>query len=223
MCFVIEFTPQEPRLGTGGVRLRIDLEALHEREVDDQSAFADSGTQDVVSTPTHIHEEVMGAGESGYHYYLTEAGEALRPVIEALAMWGYRFARSHLAPRDLDPGLLMWDIRRWLRMEYLPPGRIVIRFEFPDQPADKRCWWLLNDREDLDLCLHDPGFDVDLTVSADLHTMTRLWLGDLAIADALRMHTLTLAGSMVPRLNFHDWIGLSPFVHMQERAPPPGT
>jgi hypothetical protein len=26
------------------------------------------------------------SGEPGYHYYLTEAGEALRPVIEALGM-----------------------------------------------------------------------------------------------------------------------------------------
>jgi DNA-binding HxlR family transcriptional regulator len=163
------------------------------------------------------------SGEPGYHYYLTEAGEALRPVIEALGMWGYRFARSHLGPQDLDPGLLMWDIRRWLRAEYLPPGRIVIRFEFPDQPANKRRWWLLKDREDLDLCLQDPGFNVDLTVSANLHTMTCIWLGDLAIADALRMHTLTLAGSTALRLSFHGWIGLSPFVHMQERGPPPGA
>jgi hypothetical protein len=82
---------------------------------------------------------------------------------------------------------------------------------------------LLKDREALDLCLQDPGFEVDLTVSADLLTMTRIWPGDLAIADALRTHTLRLVGSTALRLSFHDWIGLSPFVHMQERALPPGT
>jgi DNA-binding HxlR family transcriptional regulator len=170
-----------------------------------------------------VVERRQVSGEPGYHYYLTEAGQALRPVIEALGMWGYRFARSHLGPQDLDPGLLMWDIRRCLRTEYLPPGRIVIRFEFPDQPANKRRWWLLKDREELDLCPQDPGYGVDLTVSADLHTMTRIWLGDLGIAEALRMHTLRLAGSTALRLSFHDWIGLSPFAHMQEPALPPGT
>jgi hypothetical protein len=64
---------------------------------------------------------------------------------------------------------------------------------------------------------------LDLTVSADLHTMTLIWLGELAITDALRMHTLMLAGSTVLRLSFHDWIGLSPFVHMQEQTQPPGA
>ena len=96
----------------------------------------------------------------------------------------------------------------------MPPGRIVIRVEFPDQPANKRYWWLLKDREDLDLRLQDPGFNVDLTVFADLQTMTCIWLGELAIAEALRTRALTLAGSMALRLSFHDWIGLSPFVHM---------
>jgi hypothetical protein len=72
-------------------------------------------------------------------------------------------------------------------------------------------------------CLQDPGYDVDLTVSSDLHTMTRIWLGDLGIAEALRVHTLRLAGSAALRLSFHDWIGLSPFAHMQEPSLPLGT
>jgi hypothetical protein len=53
--------------------------------------------------------------------------------------------------------------------------------------------------------------------------MTRSWLGDLGIAEALRMHTLRLAGSTALRLSFHDWIGLSPFAHMQEPSLPSGT
>ena len=74
------------------------------------------------------------SGGSGYHYYLTEAGQALRPVIEALGIWGYRFARHHLGPQNLDPGLLMWDTRRWLRTEYLPPGRMSSASNFPTTP-----------------------------------------------------------------------------------------
>jgi hypothetical protein len=109
----------------------------------------------------------------------------------------------------------MWDMRRGIRVNLLPPGRILIRFEFPDQPASKRCWWLLKERDELDLCPQDPGFEVDLTVTADLRTMTRVWLGDLAIADALRTGALKLTGSPVLRLSFPDWIGLSIFAHVQ--------
>lgn len=154
--------------------------------------------------------------ERGYQYYLTEAGEALRPIIEALGVWGLQFVHSNFEHQDLDPRLLMWDMRRSVRTDHLPPGRVVIRFEFLDQPANKRYWWLLKDREDLDLCLQDPGFEVDLTVSVDLHTMTRVWMGDLDLADALRAGTLTLEGSTTLCLSFPDWIGLSVFAHRRD-------
>jgi DNA-binding HxlR family transcriptional regulator len=153
-----------------------------------------------------------------YTYQLTEAGKALQPIINAFGTWGQRFVRSNFDHQDLDPWLLMWDMRRGIRADLLPPGRMLIRFEFPEQPANKRCWWLLKERDDLDLCLQDPGFDVDLTVSADLRTMTRVWMGDLAIADALRTGVLTLKGSSALRLSFPDWIGLSMFAHIQPYA-----
>lgn len=163
-----------------------------------------------------VVERRKAPDERGFHYYPTEAGEALRPIIEALGVWGLRFVRSNFEHQDLDPRLLMWDMRRCIRPDRLPAGRLVIRFEFPDQAATKRRWWLLKDRDDLDLCPQDPGFEVNLTVSADLRTMTRIWMGDLAIADALRVGTLTLEGSTALRLSFPDWIGLSIFAQRQD-------
>jgi DNA-binding HxlR family transcriptional regulator len=157
-------------------------------------------------------------GGRGYTYHLTEAGKALQPIIEALGTWGQRFVRSKFDHQDLDPSLLIWDMRRGIRVDLLPPGRVLIRIEFPDQPANKRCWWLLKERDDLDLCPQDPGFEVDLTVSADLRTMTRVWMGDLAIAAALRTGALKLRGSPALRLSFPDWIGLSIFAHVQSHA-----
>jgi DNA-binding HxlR family transcriptional regulator len=165
-----------------------------------------------------VVERRKAPDERGHHYYLTKAGEALRPIIEALGVWGLQFVRSNFEHQDLDPRLLMWDMRRCIRIERLPPGRVVIRFEFPDQPATKRRWWLLKDRDNLDLCLQDPGFEVGLTVSANPRTMTRVWMGDLDIADALRAGTLTLEGSTALCLSFPDWIGLSVFAHRLDAA-----
>jgi len=56
-------------------------------------------------------------------YHLTEAGEELRPVVMALGAWGQRWVESSVSLRNLDPSLLMWDMRRWLRPEPLPPRR----------------------------------------------------------------------------------------------------
>jgi DNA-binding HxlR family transcriptional regulator len=158
-------------------------------------------------------ERRLEAGERGPRYYPTAASEELRPIIEAIGLWGMRFVRTSFAQEDLDPTLLMWDIRRNVRAEHLPPGRVVIRFEFPEQAAKWRVWWLVKERDanELDLCLHDPGFPVDMTVSGSLKTMTRVWLGDEDVAAAIRAGDLRLEGPPALRLGFYDWIGLSTF------------
>jgi DNA-binding HxlR family transcriptional regulator len=149
----------------------------------------------------------------GPRYYPTAACEELRPIIEAIGFWGMRFVRTSYNEDDLDPTLLMWDIRRNVRAEHLPPGRVVVRFEYPEQAAKWRVWWLVKERDaaELDLCLHDPGFPVDMTVTTSLRTMTRVWLGEADLAAAIRSGDLQLEGPPALRLGFYDWIGLSLF------------
>lgn len=153
-------------------------------------------------------------------YYLTEAGEALRPIIIALGEWGHRYMRSNFAHQDLDTSLLMWDIRRQARAEHLPSKRTVIEFDFTDQPRAERRWWLLKEpgSTELDLCLEDLGHEVDLFVRADLATLSRIWMGDLDIPVALRSRTLQLDGDTALRLSFQDWIGLSIFAGIPTRV-----
>src|SRR5262245_9961100 len=105
-------------------------------------------------------ERRMEARERGPRYHPTAAAEELRPIIEAIGVWGMRFVRTSFGEEDLDPTVLMWDIRRNVRAEHLPQGRFVVRFDFPEQAAKWRAWWLVKERDatELDLCLHDPGF-----------------------------------------------------------------
>lgn len=53
----------------------------------------------------------------GFTYHLTEAGEELRPVVNALGAWGYKWGGTQLPTDQLDPVLLMWFIRRRIRIE----------------------------------------------------------------------------------------------------------
>jgi DNA-binding HxlR family transcriptional regulator len=55
-------------------------------------------------------------------YRLTQAGEELRGVIDSLGFWGQRWIESSLSLKNLDPALLMWDMRRNLRPQPLPPA-----------------------------------------------------------------------------------------------------
>ena len=45
-------------------------------------------------------------------YELSEAGEELRPLIMELGNWAQRWMESGLSLKNLDPSLLMWDMRR---------------------------------------------------------------------------------------------------------------
>ena len=154
----------------------------------------------------------------GQEYFLTPAGEELRPLIDGLGEWGQRWARSQFNKDDLDPGLLMWDIHRRLNIERLPSDRVVVLFEFRGVPKaweTLRRFWLILQRSDIDLCLKDPGFEVDLLVDADLAALTRVWMGDVRFLDAMRSRLVRLEGPSVLIRAFPTWLALSEFAGVE--------
>jgi DNA-binding HxlR family transcriptional regulator len=76
-----------------------------------------------------------------WEYSLTPAGEDLRPIILALGHWGARWIGSRLRKDELDAGLLMWDVRRFVRLAEFPAQPVVIHFRFRDARAGERRWW----------------------------------------------------------------------------------
>ncbi len=158
-----------------------------------------------------IIRKFRSASGRGWSYELTPAGEELWPVIDSLGRWGYRWATRQFRQEDLDPALLMWDVRRRVVPDRFPKGRGVVHFGFTDVPPAKREWWLVFSAGEVDLCLTDPGFEIDLWVTADIETMTRVWLGQLPLDRALRSGTLTLEGKRAAAKSFRDWFSLSLF------------
>ena len=154
----------------------------------------------------------------GFWYRLTPAGEELRPVVQLLGAWGDRWINHRIDPEDLDPALLMWDVRRRVDPAELPARKAVVRFGFRDARSGRRWWWLVVDGDEVDLCLTDPGRDVDLTVQASLRAMIRVWVGHLAIEDALSSGAVALDGSAELAHSFPRWIGVPARVRELEDA-----
>lgn len=165
-----------------------------------------------------IVERTEIATEKGvFEYRLTEAGRDLRPVVEAMGFWGQKWVEARLSLKNLDPSLLMWDMRRNLNPSPLPDGRTVIQFLYHDLPASKRSWWLIVEKQgDVDLCWYDPGFDVDLYVSTDLCTMTSIWMGLTTVHK--ERDKISLTGDLDVAGKMQTWLGLSPFAVMPKRA-----
>ncbi|WP_185996222.1 winged helix-turn-helix transcriptional regulator [Nocardioides campestrisoli] len=142
-------------------------------------------------------------------YRLTSCGEELRPVVEGLGAWGMRWI-GQLGAEDLDPHLLMWDVKRTVTASRWPPGRTVVEFRFHDVPARAARWWLCVGSGEVDACDVDPGFDVDLVVLTSLRTMVELWRGDRAWRDAERADELTVQGPPALARGLKDLLGTMP-------------
>lgn len=155
----------------------------------------------------------------GSEYHLTAAGRELEPVILQLGEWGARWVRSRLGPEDLDVALLMWDMHRNVRPEQFPARRVVVAFEFTDVPQGKRHWWLVSDGKAADLCMTDPGFEVDLVLVTDLRTMTAIWVGDLSLNAALASGALAAEGPSELRRRLAAWLALSPLASIKSMRP----
>jgi DNA-binding HxlR family transcriptional regulator len=153
-----------------------------------------------------------------FEYQLTEAGKDLRPVVESMGFWGQKWVEAQLSLKNLDPSLLMWDMRRNLNPEPLPARRTVIQFLYPELPPSKQVWWLvIEPRGEVDLCWSDPGFDVDLYVSVDLRTMTSIWMGITTVEK--ERDRITLTGDLRIARTMQTWLGLSPFAVEPKRVP----
>lgn len=159
-----------------------------------------------------IVERKKGEGGRGWEYHLTPAGRELRPIVETMGAWAQRWSRDDLTrDENLDPDLLMWDVRRTVTKGAIPAGqRLVVRFEFAGVPANRRRYWLVLDREDADLCTKDPGFEIDLYISAHVRDVVQVWLGHVSIREARRQGKLVLEGDPRDVRAFNDWFALSP-------------
>ena len=142
-------------------------------------------------------------------YRLSKAGEELMPIILQLGTWGHRWVRSDLSENDLDPGLLIWDMHRGLNTEYFNEERTTIKIVFNDMKPNKRFWWLVVRDGEVDVCVKDPGYDLDLIISSDLRTLTAVWMGDTTIMKSIRDERVTITGSSILRKNVVTWFGCS--------------
>jgi len=161
---------------------------------------------------------VVPAAQPGlFEYRLTEAGEDLRPVVMSLGTWGQHWVESSLSLKNLDPSLLMWDMRRRLDPTPLPARRCTINFLFPDVASARRSWWLVVDGGKVDLCATNPGFEVDLYVRSSLRSMTAVWMGHSTVQREIDARQIELIGDQGVARSMQLWLGLSHFAAEKSR------
>jgi len=141
-------------------------------------------------------------------YTVTECGRELTGVIEALGTWSIRWM-TDLVERDLDPSVLMWDIRRTIDLHAWPRTRTVLAFQLTDEAPKTSRWWLMVSEGDAEVCDFDPGHEAAATVSTSAYTLSQIWRGDLSWQRALLDGSVTIDGNGDARHAVPRWIGQS--------------
>ena len=151
-------------------------------------------------------------GAEGWEYHPTQAGEELRPIVVAMGHWGARWIGSRLKREQLDAGFLMWDIRRFARLETFPKERrTVIHFRFRDARAGERDWWLVVANGTADLCRDDPGHELDVIVESTVRALTEIWTGDSVPEAQMKAGHLRVTGGARGGAAIWRWLGRSMF------------
>lgn len=158
-------------------------------------------------------------GAEGWEYHLTAAGEELRPIVVTMGHWGARWIGSRLKKEQLDAGFLMWDIRRFARLDQFPKGRrTVIHFRFSDARAGERVWWLVVEDGSADLCRDDPGHELDAVVESTVRALTEVWTGDSDPQGEIAAGRLRVDGGGRGGASVWRWLGRSMFAPSRVRA-----
>jgi hypothetical protein len=139
------------------------------------------------------------------------------PAVALLSTGGPRGTRRELADGEIDLGLLVWALERGVRADAFGDQRTVVQLLLTDQVPAKRRWWFVNENGAVQLCVKDPGFDVDLYVEVTLPDIIYIWRGDLSPARAQAEERLKVHGLARARRAFRAWLNLGEWTKIKSR------
>ncbi|MEH6549575.1 MAG: helix-turn-helix domain-containing protein [Pseudomonadales bacterium] len=144
-------------------------------------------------------------GQRGYEYFPSESCKELFPIMEHLGVWGMRWARHQMEEDDFDLNLLMLHLERSIQADKLPGKQTVIRFNF-DDVSEYSTWWVVVCDDDIDVCIHDPGKEVDIYFNTSVKVMCQLWMEEISYKKAIIDKKLELLGPKALTNDVASWL-----------------
>jgi len=149
----------------------------------------------------------------GNVYELTEAGQELFPVLDKMGLWAQKWLRREITDsKNLDPDAMFWELRQSIMTNHNHiEGRRVVEFQLSGMPSSRRFYWLVFDGPEVDICVKNPGHEIDLWVTASMRALVEIWLGHRSLSEALDDESLRLDGNNREIATFSTWFVGSPF------------
>jgi DNA-binding HxlR family transcriptional regulator len=122
-----------------------------------------------------VRREPAAQGQS-VRYTLTDAGQALVPIVWAIGQWAARFLYTDPTEQNCDGLSLLWRMHQRADDANLPKTRTVVHVILTGVGGTEG--WLDIDRDGMTVCKEDQGKDVDLVVEGDTGYMYK-WLSGI--------------------------------------------
>jgi DNA-binding HxlR family transcriptional regulator len=150
-------------------------------------------------------------------YHLTAAGREFAPILEGLGVWGQRWSRRELEEHEVNLTLLMWGLEISVKPDAFGARRCVVQLTFADQPEGTRYWWFVNDDGRVELCVQDPGYEVDLYLATTLPDMIYVYRGDLSLARACAEGRIEVHGAAWAKRALPRWLAPPRLAHVKSQ------
>jgi hypothetical protein len=93
---------------------------------------------------------------------------------------------------------------------------------FPERPRRWRHYWFVGENGATQLCITDPGIEVDLYLTTTLRDMIYVCRGDLPLDTALSEGRLEAIGKAQARSAHPRWLARSRLADVKSESPNPG-
>ena len=154
-----------------------------------------------------IIERKRASSGRGWSYRLTEQGQELKAVCDAMGQWGARWLE--IEPHHRDPAYVLWATTKLVDAAKLPDRTVIVRFELRDRPGDS--YWLLLRKPTPELCTKGAGYVEDIIARTDAACLIDIHLKRTSYQQALHSGRLRLEGPRQLTEAFVTWVRPSPY------------
>jgi DNA-binding HxlR family transcriptional regulator len=142
-------------------------------------------------------------------YKLTTSGKSLSTVVFGIADWSQEWLHIEPSLENIDADHLFWSLRRSVKVHSDLPKYFVVHLFLSDQESNHQNAWLVFQDGEVELCIIDHDFEVDVQLEATAETLTKVYMGWSQLADEIKQGNLILRGSKKHLALTDKWMGYS--------------
>lgn len=161
-------------------------------------------------------ERVEDRARGTVDYVRTQMGIDLEPAMDALAIWAQRNIEAEVALADPNLSLLMGFLCKNVVREPFPQRRVVIRFNFSDEPGPYKTWFLLAEPgAPCDVCVSLPELDIDLYLELSRLSLHAIMSGRSTVPREIEAGRLFSTGDSLLMRSMAQWLPRSYYANVE--------